>query len=278
MILTCPACDTQYVVKDGAIPPQGRKVRCASCGHSWQAMPEPGSEPGAQESEAPAASEPVAASEQAAPEPPRQEQPDVTQSDFASDEPADEPLAEAPAPPPIPPEADVVGLAEAAPSGRLEWTGDDEFSPFARRDEGEVRRRSGIVMAAVAVLVIAALAAALWFLAPAEWRERLGIAGPGDTPLQLMMTHSDRTQLASGNEYLNISGRIINPTDKPQDVPALHAQLHDASGKVVYKWTIPPPARTLPPRGSASFNSAELNIPPAAQDLTITLGEPKAKS
>ncbi|MBA3526489.1 MAG: hypothetical protein H0T82_06170 [Sphingomonas sp.] len=128
------------------------------------------------------------------------------------------------------------------------------------------------------MLVIAALAAALWFLAPSEWRERLGLASAGDTPLQLMMTHSDRTQLASGNEYLNISGRVINPTDEAQTVPPLHAQLHDASGKVVYKWTIPPPARILPPRGSASFNSAELNIPPAAQDLTITLGEPKKAS
>ena len=40
MILTCPACGTQYAVKDGAIPDGGRKVRCASCGHSWHQMPE----------------------------------------------------------------------------------------------------------------------------------------------------------------------------------------------------------------------------------------------
>src|SRR5688572_1205888 len=40
MILTCPACGTQYVVKDGAIPPQGRQVRCASCKHSWHQDPE----------------------------------------------------------------------------------------------------------------------------------------------------------------------------------------------------------------------------------------------
>src|SRR5688500_1089329 len=40
MILTCPACDTKYVVKDGAIPPGGRQVRCASCKHSWHQDPE----------------------------------------------------------------------------------------------------------------------------------------------------------------------------------------------------------------------------------------------
>src|SRR4051794_29864433 len=45
MILTCPSCGTQYVVKDGAIPPQGRQVRCASCKHSWHQDPESGSAP-----------------------------------------------------------------------------------------------------------------------------------------------------------------------------------------------------------------------------------------
>ena len=40
MILTCPACDTKYVVKDGAIPPGGRQVRCASCKHSWHQSPD----------------------------------------------------------------------------------------------------------------------------------------------------------------------------------------------------------------------------------------------
>src|SRR4029453_6253201 len=44
MILTCPSCGTQYVVKDGAIPPQGRQVRCASCKHSWHQDPEPADE------------------------------------------------------------------------------------------------------------------------------------------------------------------------------------------------------------------------------------------
>ena len=44
MILTCPSCATQYVVKDGAIPPLGRQVRCASCKHSWHQDPEPASE------------------------------------------------------------------------------------------------------------------------------------------------------------------------------------------------------------------------------------------
>ena len=289
MILTCPSCGTQYVVKDGAIPPSGRQVRCKACQHSWREFPpaeEQVQELAAEGSPAEAVEAQPAAEriedlpeEFAAPNEPADEYADELPEEV---EPTtayerDEPLDGEPSQSPIPPEADVVGLAEAAPSHRLEWVEeDDDFSPFAPREPEETRSRSGIILAAVVVLVIAAIVAGLWFLAPVEWRQRLGIAEAGETPLQLMMTHSDRTQLASGNEFLNISGRIINPTDEKQKVPPIHAQLHDGSGKVVYKWTIPPPMKTIPPGGSASFNSAELNIPPAAQELTVTLGEPKA--
>jgi predicted Zn finger-like uncharacterized protein len=285
MILTCPSCGTQYVVKDGAIPEGGRQVRCKACQHSWREYP-PTSEETIEINREDGAADPGpiedAATANEVDEPPENfrdrseesaaELPEDEVSDDTSEQDA---LVETPQASPIPPKADVVGLAGAAPAHRLEWVEQDEdFSPFARR-EPETKPRRRLILAAVAVLLIVAIVAGLWFLAPAELRERLGIASQESTPLQLMMTHSDRTQLESGNEFLNISGRIINPTDRQQQVPAIHAQLHDASGKVVYKWTIPPPTKTLPPGGSASFNSAELNIPPAAQELTVSLGEPR---
>lgn len=36
MILECPACSARYRIADGAIPPEGKAVRCAKCGHRWQ--------------------------------------------------------------------------------------------------------------------------------------------------------------------------------------------------------------------------------------------------
>lgn len=46
MILTCPACRTRYQADAAQFPLDGRKVRCARCGHMWhQSPPEPESVP-----------------------------------------------------------------------------------------------------------------------------------------------------------------------------------------------------------------------------------------
>jgi predicted Zn finger-like uncharacterized protein len=39
MIITCPDCATRYHLDPVALTPAGRTVRCASCGHRWQARP-----------------------------------------------------------------------------------------------------------------------------------------------------------------------------------------------------------------------------------------------
>jgi predicted Zn finger-like uncharacterized protein len=294
MILTCPSCGTQYVVKDGAIPPQGRQVRCASCKHSWHQdaelvdetpddeesiaealLIEPRSGPEAEErayeetalaaengSEAPAGYAPITP-------------PDLG-DEFAAADGGE--LVEASESVQLDPELDAIAQeAKAYADEHSSATGeqppqDDEFSPFALRDSEEPARRSPLLTILLVALLIAAAAAAFWFLAPAEWKQRIGITSAGETPLQLMMTHSDRQKLASGNELLVISGRVINPTDENQTVPPIQAQLRNKSGKLVYSWTIAPPARVLPPGASATFNSAELKVPPGGDELTITLG------
>ncbi len=47
MILTCPECATRYQTDAALFTPEGRKVRCAKCGHVWlQAAPMPEPEAG----------------------------------------------------------------------------------------------------------------------------------------------------------------------------------------------------------------------------------------
>jgi predicted Zn finger-like uncharacterized protein len=311
MILTCPNCGTQYVVKDGAIPPQGRQVRCASCKHSWHQDPEEAS----QEDAAPSTAEEVPAVAQAA-EP--VEAPDTGDEETIAEatliEPRSGPEAEerayeealidegepavnehagqvAAAPLEGGPHADSLvddrvefQPTQTAAAATGDWreppdaeAQDDSFSPFPdRADETRPRRGSNILRAVLIVVLVAALAAAFWFFAPPAWKARLGLGTGDSSPLALVTTHMDRQRLESGNELLTVTGRVINPTSESQSVPPLQAQLKTKTGQVVYSWTIAPPARSLPPGASARFNSAEVNVPPGGDELTITLGSPRA--
>ncbi len=189
------------------------------------------------------------------------------------------PAEAADAPDPYPEE--VVPAEPSAPerhplrASRVE--AEDLYSPFAAQDEEEPapRRRWPLILLLV-LLAVAGIAAAIAFLAPPELKSRFGLAqANGQTPLLLQFKQHSRQQLASGNQMLEVSGLVINPTDETQAVPPLQAQLRTLEQEVVYKWTIPPPTPRLAPGGSASFHSAELNIPAAAACLEVFFGSPR---
>lgn len=304
MILTCPSCGTQYVVKDGAVPPGGRQVRCAACKHSWHQDPEQATESEPQ----PEAQQQPSLVEEGAAEPagePAEQAPSTTEEESIAEatmiEPRSGPEAEERAYEEAQIEQADQGLEEAgedfergpgatyesaqfdiskpASEPAADWqeppqpeAQPDEFTPFPAPDEVEPRRRNPILSILIVIVLVVLLAAAFWFLAPPAFKAKLGLAEVGTSPLALVTTHMDRQRLESGNELLTVTGRVINPTAQQQDVPPLQAQLRTRAGKVVYSWTIAPPARSLAPGASASFNSAEVNVPSGGDELTITLG------
>lgn len=307
MILTCPACDTKYVVKEGAIPPAGRQVRCASCKHSWHQNPEP-----LDLADMPTVEEEIGGPPQPDPDEPGEEHfgevpPSAEREAMIADapEPAIEPGfgdighanplpdrtnwgLETPVVPTMP-DAGEPAMEQSAfvsPNGEpainpepeadaeaTSYQPEEEFVGYVERYDDERRPRRVWPLLLGLVLLIIAAAAAFWYLAPAEWKARAGIAEAGATPLQLMITTSDRQPLESGNELVAISGRVINPTDQEQNVPPIHAELRNKQTRaVVHQWIIAPPARVLAARSSASFNSAEVDVPKGGDELTVTLG------
>jgi len=291
MILTCPSCGTQYVVKDGAVPPEGRQVRCAACKHSWHQDPESALEPETQ-SESVAEADPLPSdslAEEAGAAPAEQEEEGLAEATLidprsgpeAEERAYEEAVIEGEADAPLHGAGENVTVA--AKPATEDWKEPphaeaeaDDFNPFPENGEVEPRKRSPLTTIMIIALVVIIGAALFWFFAPPDLKARLGIAAAGASPLALVTTHMDRQRLESGNELLTVTGRVINPTGKEQDVPALQAQLRSRTGKIVYSWTIAPPARSLAAGASASFNSAEVNVPPGGEELTITLGQPKA--
>lgn len=231
MILSCPACDTRYVVPDSAVGPTGRQVRCAACKTSWFQQPPP---------------------PRAAP-PPASAAPEVTA-----------PEAAAPAAPPPPPTAEPQLEAEPDYGPRED---EPDFAP--RRNPARMWTLAAI---AAALLMIAAVGAIFYLDIPGLSRAAGGPNTDASALLIEVPRKPERRQMESGNELLAVSGRIFNPTDIRQPVPAIRAELRDAHGRVVYAWSISPPVQTLGPKESATFNSAEVDVPRSAKALNLRFG------
>jgi predicted Zn finger-like uncharacterized protein len=318
MILTCPSCGTRYVVKDGAIPPAGRTVRCAQCKHSWHQEPE------ASEAADEAFDQLANADGEAAPEghplgeehgtrfaselgdaahpgasPPDSDALDdplpgpamnpsaamLAQPETETSMPAE--AAAAPDPYPetaVPVEQDSVPEPEPEPAAEPARTShplraarmetEDLYSPFASGDDEEAPRNRWPLLIGLLLLLVAAIAAGVYFLAPAELKGRLGIAqGDSATRLTIQVQQHGRTQLASGNQLFEVSGVVRNETDETLPVPPLNAQLRSLEQKVVYRWNIPISPPQLAPGATATFNSANLDVPSSAACLEVFFGQ-----
>lgn len=246
MILSCPACGTRYLVPDASVGPTGRQVRCAACRHSWF-QDAPRIDP-----DAPPASFAPPSTARIVP-------------DAAEPVSAGRPLSSGGG------GTAAQGYAEIRPhvDGNDPWASEPPFRP--RRNP--VRTRT--ILAAVAAVLLLAIAGAVAWLGPKHLALASGIGtSTHQSPLMLQVVQKpERRVMASGNELFAVSGRIVNPTPVRQAVPDIRAQLSDGNGHIVYGWTIAAPVRSLAPKASADFDSAEVDVPRGSRALNLSFAD-----
>lgn len=155
-----------------------------------------------------------------------------------------------------------------APPPTIRLPADDSqgFQPYRPRRNPA---RMWTIAAIVAAIFLTGVAVSLLYWGLPRWASGLSQApAEPDLVIELAKTQ-DHRELPDGTIYFAASGTIVNPTDREQTVPPMLAELRDASGRVVYSWVIKPPVRKLAPGEKANFNEAKIDIPDAAQELTI---------
>lgn len=180
------------------------------------------------------------------------------------------------APPPIQPPAWREDETVTEPDAETDYDAFAHAPPFKPRRNPS--RRWTIAAVGAAILLIAG-AGAIQFFGTPTIAAKLGIPiGQFEVPLLLEVPMKpERQTLQNGNEMIAVVGKVINPTSTSQRVPDILAELRDAQGRVVYSWTITPPTRTISPRATAEFNSAEVNIPRGARALNLSFSGAEAQ-
>ena len=221
MNLTCPSCATTFVVETEQLGPNGRQVRCGSCGHNWHQTAENGAE-----DSAPAATEAAPSEAAAAPVP---AEPEVKPEKRAR--------RRVPKPP----------RQKAARGGASLLIG---WLLFLAVIGGLA---AGLYFGREQVLALVPTAAPLY--------QMVGLGPPAaEAPLELHDVKTAR-RLVDGEQVVVVEGLVSNITGEPQSVPLLRASLIDSKGDEVESWTFAASATTLPPGGATGFETIAKNPP-----------------
>lgn len=262
MQIVCPNCSARYLAPDDQIGPEGRRVRCAKCGHVWQSdpppLPDPEPEP---EVEPPPDPEP---------EPPPDPEPEPPESDSReADTPETdgldaEPVAPLPTDAPAPEDARIEGAdAEAGdpadpatPAGPAEADASGKtvrIEPLPRnrlpapQGAGLAVKRSLPVGWIVFLLVVAGLAAGFFFGRDAimqAWPpstklyEAVGLSEAVGTMPQKApeLEVSDLANVWEDNDdglSLILGGRVTNHGRTETPAPYIRIRLFNHDGKIV---------------------------------------------
>lgn len=153
----------------------------------------------------------------------------------------------------------------ALPAATIAEDRDIAERPIRRR-----RRGPWILLALVILAVVLGGVAATVMMGPQQVASRLGIS-ENRVPLGISITREpDWRMIAGGSQLFAVTGRIWNPTKIDQPVPDIRAELKNAQGKTVYRWTIRRPVTSLAPGAAADFDGAAVDVPASSSNISVS--------
>lgn len=247
MILTCPQCASRYFVDDGKVGPEGRDVRCASCGNRWRA-----SAPtlGGLADEPPP---PVAAST------PTPTEPEPVDPDAAA------PAASAAAEP---------DAAETTSSATAKAASKKKPTPAAAKQRREAAV-AGLVWAGLALVLAAIIAAAVVYrvdvvrLAPRSASAYAAVGLPVNNVGLVIEQLRAEPSLQDGHAALTVTGMLRNVAGREVAAPPLQVTLLNPTGKRVAGKIAAAADPRIPAGQSRHFAIALLDPPSTAKDLEV---------
>jgi predicted Zn finger-like uncharacterized protein len=275
MILSCPSCGARFRIDAAKLGSVGRRVRCASCRHTWHALPADGTEAQPAEGARAARAEGAAAyrDRQAAQQRAEAEPPS------AAEAPADSRVERA--------GPSETGAAEGTPAGSA--AGDvGAFERTLRAGRGQAERsRTGAGGTALGwvllLLVLVGLAAGLWQFRgavvarvpeAAQLYRMAGIeVGGAAAGLELRdVTRSRR--LVDGSSRLVVEGTVANVSEQARSLPMLKITLYDAAGDALTSWRFAADATRLAPGDTVRFSTSRDDPPDTAREFALTFVTP----
>ncbi|BAE53297.1 DUF3426 domain-containing protein [Paramagnetospirillum magneticum] len=292
MLITCPACGTNFSIPDSALGTNGRKLKCAKCAHKWFQTPLSlddddtdldlaGPSFSTPEREAPdfskvAGFNPVRDdSVFDAPRPSARPSPSPSvDDDFDLDA------------PPVPTFAN-----RMPPDEGMERPGevdllDDEPQPVPElfsTPAQEGKKGTGALWALLVLLILGGLGGAGYYFqdqlveAVPEAGELLGQAGlrrekPG-AGLELRKAGTPERFVHNDTDVLVVRGIIANITDRTRQIPTMKLVLMDRNKQAVQEKMSQPPVSELPSRGTASFKIMLERPDPNAVEVVVVFVE-----
>jgi predicted Zn finger-like uncharacterized protein len=84
-------------------------------------------------------------------------------------------------------------------------------------------------------------------------------------------------RVLDGRTVITFAGKLSNPTLVTLTAPPLEAEVRDAGGALLAKWTSPPPVSAVPSGATITFDTAAIGVPTSARQVRIIFADTRRK-